>query len=83
MKSIELSTATKPLSAYAAEFANESIVLTMNGRAIAIVTAIKDIDRESSSLSMSSELLAINQNAREKFKAGKKMTLEEMRRKVL
>lgn len=51
MKTIELSTASKPLSAYAEEFHNTTIVLTMNGKAMstmgyayAIVTAIKDID---------------------------------------
>lgn len=83
MRSIELSTATRSLSAYAEEFANESIVLTLNGKAIAIVTAIKDIDRASFSLNLNPEFLAIIQNAREEFKAGKKLSLEEMRREVL
>lgn len=83
MKSIELSTASRPLSAYAEEFTNEAIVLTLNGKAIAIVTAIKDIDRASFSLSMNPEFLAIIQSAREEFKAGRKLSLEEMEREVL
>jgi hypothetical protein len=83
MKTIELSTASKPLSAYAEEFDDETVVLTMNGKAIAVVTAIKDIDPESLSLSTNPEFLAIMQNAREEFKAGKKLSLEEMKREIL
>lgn len=74
MKTIELSTASKPLSAYAEEFDDETVVLTLNGKAIAVVTAIKDIEPE---------FLAIIQNAREEFKAGKNLSLEEMKREIL
>jgi hypothetical protein len=83
MKTIELSTASKPLSAYAEEFKDETIVLTINGKAIAVVTAIKDIDPESLALSTDPEFLAIIQNAREEFKAGKKLSLSEMKREIL
>lgn len=83
MKMIELSTASKPLSAYAEEFNDETVVLTMNGKAIAVVTAIKDIDPESLALSTNPEFSAIIQNAREEFKAGKKLSLEEMKREIL
>ncbi|MCC5637965.1 hypothetical protein LC593_19415 [Nostoc sp. CHAB 5844] len=55
----------------------------MNGKAIAIVTAIKDIDLESLALSTNPEFLAIIQNAREEFKTGKKLSLEEMKREIL
>jgi hypothetical protein len=83
MKQIELSTASKPLSAYAEEFNNETVVLTLNGKAISIVTSIKDIDPESLSLSTNPEFLAIIQNSRQEFKTGKKLSLEEMKREAL
>lgn len=83
MKTIELSTASKSLSAYAEEFNDEMVILTFNGKAIAVVTAIKDIDPESLALSTNPEFLAIIQNARQEFKAGKKLSLEEMKREVL
>ncbi|MDZ8257941.1 hypothetical protein [Nostoc sp. ChiQUE01b] len=82
MKMIELSTASKPLSAYAEKFNDETVVLTMNGKAIAIVTDIKDIDPESLALSTNPEFLAIIQNAREELKKGKKLSLEEMKREI-
>jgi len=38
MKTIELSTASKPLSAYAEEFSQYLVVLTLHGFAIATIT---------------------------------------------
>ncbi|MCL1465372.1 hypothetical protein [Argonema galeatum] len=83
MKTIEISTASQPLSAYAEEFSNEMIVLTLHGKAIAVVTSFKKADSESLSLSMNPEFLEIIQEAREEFKAGKKLSLEEMKRELL
>ncbi|MDX2212090.1 MAG: hypothetical protein SFY66_02260 [Oculatellaceae cyanobacterium bins.114] len=59
---IKLSTASKPLSAYTDKFADEMIVLTLHGKTIAVVTAIKDIDPEPFSLSTNPDSLAIIQN---------------------
>jgi len=39
MKTIELSTASKPLSAYAEEFSQDLVVLTLHGFAIATITS--------------------------------------------
>ncbi|MBD2778781.1 hypothetical protein [Iningainema tapete] len=83
MKTIELSTASQSLSAYAQEFDDEMIVLTMHGKAIAAVVSLKELDPESLSLSMNPEFMAIIQKARQEFKAGKKLSLEEMKREVL
>jgi hypothetical protein len=59
------------------------MVLILNGKAIAIVTAIKDVDPESLSLSTNSEFLAIIQNGREAFKVGKRLSLEAMKREMV
>lgn len=83
MKTIEISTASQPLSAYADQFSNEMVILTLNGKAIALVASLKDVDSESLSLSMNPEFIEIIQKARAEFKAGKKLSLEEMKREVL
>ena len=51
MKTIELSTASMPFSAYAEQFVNEEMILTLNGQVIAVVIALKDLDPESLLLS--------------------------------
>ncbi|OCR00398.1 hypothetical protein BCD67_12860 [Oscillatoriales cyanobacterium USR001] len=83
MKTIELSTASQPLSAYAEELTGETVILTLNGKAIAAVVSLKEGDRESLSLSMNPEFAEIIEKAREEFKVGKKLSLEEMKREVL
>jgi hypothetical protein len=83
MKTIELSTASKPLSAYAEEFDDEPVILMLNGKEIAVVTALKDIAPESFTLGTNPEFLSIIQNARQEFKAGEKLSLEEMKREIL
>ena len=59
MKTIELSLADKPLSAYAEEFSQYRVVLTLQGKAIATVYSIKDIDPESLSLSTNPDFIEI------------------------
>jgi hypothetical protein len=83
MKTIELSTALQPLSAYAEEFSNEIVVLTLHGKAIAAVVSLQEVDPESLLLSMNPEFMQIIQQARDEFKAGKKLSLEEMKREIL
>jgi PHD/YefM family antitoxin component YafN of YafNO toxin-antitoxin module len=83
MKTIEISTASQPLSTYANEFREETIVLTLNGEAVAIVVCLKDSDPESLSLSTNPKFLEIIEKAREEFRTGKTLSLEEMKRAVL
>lgn len=83
MKTIELSTASMPFSAYAEEFVNEEVILTLNGQVIAVVIALKDLDPESLLLSTNPVFMAIIQQAREEFKTGKTVSLEEMKREML
>lgn len=82
MKAIEISEASKPLSDYAKELDEEIIVLTSNNKPIAALVSLKNVDRESLALSTNPEFMKIIEAAREEFKAGKKLSLEEMRREV-
>ncbi len=81
MKTIELSTALKPFLEYAPEFGVQPVVLTLKQQPMAVVLSLKDTD--SFSLSMNPEFLEIIEKARSEFKAGQKLSLEEMKREVL
>ena len=83
MKTIELTTAKKSLSEYAKELGDEVVVLTENNKPVAALVSLKDTDMESVTLSMNSEFRAIIEQARQDFAAGRKLSLDEMRRDVL
>ena len=83
MKTIELSEASKPLSDYAKALGEEIIILTSKKKAIAALVPLKNVDQESVALSTNPEFMAIIEAAREEFKSGKKLSLEEMRRELL
>ncbi len=83
MKTIELSEASKPLSDYAKALDEEIIVLTSKKKPIAALVSLKNVDQESVALSTNPEFMAIIEAAREEFRSGKKLSLEEMRRELL
>jgi len=83
MKTIELSTAAKSLSEYAKEFEEGIVILTSHKRPVAAVISLVDTDRESLSLSMNPEFINIIEKAREEFKSGKVVSLDEMKQAVL
>lgn len=82
MKTIEISTAKKPLSDYAKEIDEDIIVLTSDDKPVAAIVSLKNVDPESLSLSTNPEFLEIIERAREEFKSGKKLSLEEMQQEV-
>jgi PHD/YefM family antitoxin component YafN of YafNO toxin-antitoxin module len=83
VKTIELATATKPLSEYAQEFDDEIIILTSRQEPVAVLVSLKNVDSEAFLLSMNPEFMQIIEKARAEFTAGKTLTLEEMKRDVV
>lgn len=83
MKTIEVSTASKLLGEYVKEVDEGGIVLTLNDEPIAALVSLKKIDKESLALSTNAEFLEVIQKARAEFKAGKKISLEELKREIL
>ena len=85
MKTIELSTASRPLSTYAHEFGEgeEPVLLTANQQPIAVLLPLKQFDAETLALSLSPEFIALIEQARQEIKAGKKVSLEAMKQAVL
>jgi hypothetical protein len=82
MKTIELSTAVKPLATYAQEFYGGPVVLTLNHQPTAIVISLAPADVESFALSLNPQFLEIIENARTELKLGKKLSLEEMKQEI-
>ena len=83
MKTIELSTATRPLAEYTDEIGDEMVVLTNHSKPVAAIVSLKHLDSESLALSMNAEFMEIIEQARREVAAGNVMTLEEMKRAVL
>ena len=83
MKTIEMSTASKPLSEYANELDEDVVVLTLHDKPIAALVSLRDVDSESLSLSTNRDFLAIIDRAREEFREGRTLSLEEVKREVL
>ncbi len=83
MKAIDLSDAVRPLSEYAAELDEEIIVLTSQQKPVAALVPLKHVDRESLALSTNPEFMEIIESARDEFRSGKTLSLDEMKREVL
>ena len=83
MKTLELRKASKTLADYAANLGSESIVVTSNRRPVAALVSLKDVDRESLSLSLDPAFLRIIRHARAEVRRGDVYSLEEVKREML
>ena len=83
MKTLELRKASKTLADYAANLGSESIVVTSNRKPVAALVSLKDVDRESLSLSLDPAFLRIIRRARAEVRRGEVYSLEEVKREML
>jgi antitoxin (DNA-binding transcriptional repressor) of toxin-antitoxin stability system len=70
MKTVDLSQASKSLSAYADELDEESIILTVDDKPVAAIVSLKNVDRESLALSTSPVFFRLMRAAREDLGRG-------------
>ena len=82
MRTIEISTASKPLCDYANEIDDEIIVLTSNDQPVAAIVSLRKVDKEALSLSLNPEFISIINKAREDFETGRRLSLDEMKQAV-
>ena len=82
MRILELSEATAPLAEYARDVSEEPIVLTLDGKPVAVLEAIEDLDQEIASLSNNPQFLAIIERSRARHRAEGGISSEEMRRRL-
>jgi len=83
MKTLELRNASKTLADYAANLGSESIVVTSNRRPVAALVSLKDVDRESLSLSLDPAFMKIIRRARAEVKRGDVYSLDQVKREML
>jgi antitoxin (DNA-binding transcriptional repressor) of toxin-antitoxin stability system len=83
VKRLKLSSAVRPLASYVADFGNETILLTEGNRAVAALVPLKNVDQESLALSQHPEFLELIGRAREEFAAGRTLSLDEMKHRLL
>jgi antitoxin (DNA-binding transcriptional repressor) of toxin-antitoxin stability system len=78
MKTLALSAAKRPLSAYAGELGEEVLVLTEGNRPVAAIVPLRNVDRESLALSTHPGFLALIERSRREVATGRTRSLEEM-----
>jgi PHD/YefM family antitoxin component YafN of YafNO toxin-antitoxin module len=81
MKTLELSKAVKPLSAYAADVESEPVLVTRRGKPLAAVISMAGVDRESLAVSTNPEFKSIIERARASRKRGT-ISAQEMRKRL-
>ena len=82
MRTIEISTASKPLRDYGNDLDEEIIVLTSNERPVAAIVSLRNVDKEALSLSLNPEFIEIINKAREDFDTGRRLSFDEMKQAV-
>jgi antitoxin (DNA-binding transcriptional repressor) of toxin-antitoxin stability system len=80
MKTVDLSQASKALSDYAEDLGDEPIILLVEGKPVAALVSLRNVDEESLGTSTSPEFLRLMQAAREEIESGDFISLEEMKR---
>jgi hypothetical protein len=83
MKTIEMSEATAPLQEYARNARRESLVVTLKGKPVAVLTAVgSQSDLENLAVSSDPQFRALIERSRRRHPAGTGLTTEEVRRKL-
>lgn len=84
MRTIEIEKESlKPLAEYARELGKELFIFTSNKQPVAAMVPLKDVDMESLALSYHPDFMEIIEKARLELKAGKTLSLEDMKDEVL
>ncbi len=70
MKTVEVSKATLPLSDYTKEVKKEPVIITKEGRPVAVLVSIPNADIETVSLSNNPKFIALIERSRARQKSG-------------
>lgn len=82
MKTVEVSKATLPLSDYTKEIKKEPVIITKEGRPVAILVSIPNTDIETVSLSNNPKFIALIERSRARQRSEGGISSEEMRRRL-
>jgi prevent-host-death family protein len=82
VKTVEVSKATLPLSDYAKEVKKEPVIITKEGRPVAVLVSIPNADIEMVPLSNNPKFIALIERSRASQKSEGGISPEEMRRRL-
>lgn len=82
MKIVEKTEAKAPLADYAAQVAQEPVIVTVNGKPVAALVAIENADLETVSLNTNAAFLDLIERSRARHCAEGGLSSEEMRRRL-
>lgn len=82
MKLVELQKASRSLREYAQESKAEPIVVTIDGKPMAVLLAIEDTDLETVSLSTNAKFLALIERSRHRHQEEGGISSDEMRKRL-
>lgn len=83
MKTVEVLKATLPLSDNTKEVKKEPVIITKEGRPVAILVSIPNADIETVSLSNNPSFIALIERSRARQKSEGGISSDEMRRRLL
>jgi PHD/YefM family antitoxin component YafN of YafNO toxin-antitoxin module len=79
LRTIDITEATQPLAEYAQQAGTGPLVVTANGKPIAIVLSIENTETETIALSENPQFLAIIERSRERHKREGGLTSDQVR----
>jgi prevent-host-death family protein len=82
MKVVEQTEAKALLADYAADVAQEPVIVTVNGKPVAALVAIENADLETVSLSTNAAFLALIERSRARHRAEGGLSADEVRRRL-
>jgi len=82
MKTLEMAKATASLADYAQKVSSEPVILTVDGKPVAALVSIENVDLETAMLSTSPQFLALIERSRARHKAEGGVSSMEMRRRL-
>jgi antitoxin (DNA-binding transcriptional repressor) of toxin-antitoxin stability system len=83
MKTIPLSSASRPLGEYAKELNDDIVIVADADGPVAAIVPLKGVDRESLALSAHPEFLQLIERSRAQFAAGQTLSFDEMKKAVM
>jgi prevent-host-death family protein len=82
VKTIELANATATLAEYTNDLGDEPVILTKNGKPIAALVSLENVDAETLALSTNQNFMELIEHARQQHQAEGGISAEEMRRRL-
>jgi prevent-host-death family protein len=82
LRTIDITEATQPLAEYAQQAETGPLVVTANGKPIAVILPIENADTETIALSENPQFLAIIERSRERHKREGGLSSEQVRERL-